>query len=56
MKWGSQEGDVLRSVNGQQMTDPGQAMQMMSALRNATQINIQVLRDGHPTTLTYQIQ
>jgi len=53
---GLQEGDVLRSVNGQQMSDPGQAMQMMSALRNASQISIQVLRDGQPTTLTYQIQ
>ena len=53
---GLQEGDVLRSVNGQLMSDPGQAMQMMSALRNASQISIQVLRDGQPTTLTYQIQ
>jgi hypothetical protein len=31
-------------------------MQMMGALRNASQISVQVLRDGHPTTLTYQIQ
>jgi general secretion pathway protein C len=53
---GLQEGDVLRSVNGQQMTDPTQAMQMMNALRSASQITIQVLREGHPTTLTYQIQ
>jgi general secretion pathway protein C len=53
---GLEEGDILRSVNGQQMTDAGQAMQMMSALRSASQISIQVLRDGHPTTLTYQIQ
>ncbi len=53
---GLEEGDVLRSVNGQQVTDPGQAMQMMSALRSASSINIQVLREGTPTTLTYQIQ
>jgi len=53
---GLEEGDVLRSVNGQQVTDPGQAMQMMSALRGANSISIQVLREGHPTTLTYQIQ
>jgi general secretion pathway protein C len=53
---GLEEGDVLRSVNGQPMNDPALAMQMMSSLRNANQINIQVLRDGHPTTLTYQIQ
>jgi general secretion pathway protein C len=53
---GLEEGDVLRSVNGQQVTDPGQAMQMMSGLRGVNSISIQVLRDGHPTTLTYQIQ
>jgi general secretion pathway protein C len=53
---GLEEGDVLRTVNGQTITDPTQAMQMMTTLRNATQISIQVLRDGHPTTLTYQIQ
>jgi general secretion pathway protein C len=53
---GLEEGDVLRSVNGQPMNDPALAMQMMSSLRNANQITIQVLRDGHPTTLTYQIQ
>jgi general secretion pathway protein C len=53
---GLQEGDVLRSINGQPMTDPAQAMQMMSAMRNATMVTIQVLRDGEPTTLTYQIQ
>jgi|SRR5271168_146237 general secretion pathway protein C len=53
---GLEEGDVLSSVNGQPMTDPAMAMQMMSQLRNASQISIQVLRDGQPTTLTYQIQ
>jgi len=53
---GLQEGDVLSSINGQAMNDPALAMQMMSQLRNATQIRIQVLRDGHPTTLSYQIQ
>ena len=53
---GLEEGDILHSINGQPMTDPSMAMQMMSQLRNATQISIQVLRDGHPTTLTYQIQ
>jgi len=53
---GLEEGDVLRSVNGQIVTDPGQAMQMMNSLRGANSIIIQVLREGHPTTLTYQIQ
>jgi type II secretion system protein C len=53
---GLQEGDVLSSINGQPVTDPSQAMQMMSALRNVTHLSIEVMRDGHMTTLSYQIQ
>lgn len=53
---GFEEGDVLRSINGQPLTDPSQAMSMMNALRNASQITVQVLRDGELVTLTYQIQ
>lgn len=53
---GLEEGDVLRMVNGQTITDPAQAMQMMNSLRYSSQISIQVLRDGNPTTLTYQVQ
>ena len=53
---GLEEGDVLRSVNGQPMNDPALAMQMMNSLRSASQVTIVVLRDGEPTTITYQIQ
>jgi general secretion pathway protein C len=53
---GLEEGDILHSVDGQQVTDPGQAMQMMSMLRNRNQLTVQVLREGKPVTLTYTIQ
>jgi type II secretion system protein C len=53
---GLEEGDVIRSVNGQSITDPAQAMGMMSALSNQSRIVVQVFRDGKPTTLIYQIQ
>ena len=53
---GFEEGDVLKSINGQALTDPSQAMSMMNAMRNASQITIQVLRDGEIVTMTYQIQ
>ncbi len=54
---GFEEGDVLRSINGQPMTDPAHG-DADDELRCATQVRlrVQVLRDGHPTTLTYQIQ
>jgi general secretion pathway protein C len=53
---GFQEGDVLRSVDGQQVTDPAQAMQMMNVLRNRNQLSVQVLREGKPVTLSFTIQ
>jgi general secretion pathway protein C len=53
---GLEEGDVIRSVNGQSITDPAQAMGMMGALSNQTHLTVQVFRDGKPTTLIYQIQ
>ncbi len=53
---GFEEGDVLRSVNGQTVNDPGQAMQMLNQLRNQRAINVQVMRDGKPVTLYYTIQ
>jgi general secretion pathway protein C len=53
---GFQEGDVLRTVDGQQVTDPAQAMQMMSMLRNRNQLSVQVLREGKPVTLSFTIQ
>lgn len=53
---GFEEGDLLSTVNGQTVTDPGQAMQMLSQLRNQHSITVQVSRDGKPVTLTYTIQ
>jgi type II secretion system protein C len=53
---GLQEGDVLHSVNGQPITDPAQAIQLMGELNNASSVSIQVIRAGQPTTLSYQIQ
>lgn len=53
---GFEEGDVLRSVNGQTVSDPGQAMQMLNQLRNQRTISVQVMRDGKPITLTYTIE
>ena len=53
---GLEEGDVIRSVNGQSITDPAQAMGMMGALSNQSHLIVQVFRDGKPITLVYQIQ
>lgn len=53
---GLQEGDVLKNVDGQQVTDPAQAMQMLNLLHNRSRINVQVLREGKPVTLNYQIE
>jgi len=52
---GLRDGDVLTSINGQPVNDPARAIQLLNGLRNQTSIEVQVLRNGSPMTLSYQI-
>ncbi len=52
---GLRDGDVLTAINGQPVNDPARAIQLLNGLRNQTSIEVQVLRNGSPMTLSYQI-
>lgn len=52
---GLQDGDVITGVDGQPMSDPVQAMQMLGTLRNRSSVGLEVLREGKPVKLSYQI-
>ncbi len=52
---GLRDGDVLTSIDGQRANDPARAIQLLNGLRNQTSIQVQVLRNGSPMTLSYQI-
>ena len=55
-KLGLRPGDVIRSVNGQPIDSLAQAMQVYKHLPTATEIDLQILRNGQPKELYYHIQ
>jgi general secretion pathway protein C len=53
---GLHDGDILMNINGQDVRDPAQAMQLFSTLRNAPSLTLQVQREGAPVQMHYTIQ
>ncbi len=49
-------GDVIRSINGMNMSDPQNFVKALTTLGSATQVQINLVRDGSPQTFDYQIQ
>jgi general secretion pathway protein C len=50
------QGDIIRSINGLSMNDPQNFMKALSTLQSATNVQINLLRNGAPQTFDYQIQ
>lgn len=55
-KIGLQNGDVIRSVNAQEVDDPGKFFQLYQGLKNERNITIDVMRNGQRQTLNYDIR
>ncbi|MBF6570472.1 MAG: PDZ domain-containing protein [Candidatus Binataceae bacterium] len=53
---GLQNGDILTNVNGQDVRDPSQAFQLFSQLRSAPSLSVEVMRNGAPMQMHYNIQ
>lgn len=53
---GINNGDMLRTINGYDMTSPDSALEAYSRLRAADRITIQMVRRGSPVTLDYTIR
>jgi len=53
---GLQNGDMLRTINGFDMTSPDSALEAYARLRSADHLSLQVVRRGQPTTIDYNIQ
>ncbi|MGZ3699548.1 MAG: type II secretion system protein GspC [Bdellovibrionota bacterium] len=55
-KLGLQNGDVIAGLNGTPINDPGKAFEMLNELKSgAGHLELQVKRDGRPSTFTYDI-
>lgn len=53
---GIQNGDMLRSINGFDMSSPDSALKAYTKLRNADHLTVAVERRGNPVTIDYNIQ
>ena len=53
---GLQDGDVVKNIAGQEINDPMRALELLSVLQNQQSIVIQVVRNGQPLQLNYQIR
>lgn len=52
---GLRNGDLVRTISGQAVTGPEQALAAYAALRSSTVIPVELTRDGAPLTMTYEI-
>jgi len=52
---GLQDGDLLNAVNGQSVGDPAKALVMLQSLQTMPSITLDVVRNGAPTQLHYNI-
>lgn len=53
---GIRSGDVLKSVNGEEVTSPTKALELYEQLKNSDNVNLEVERRGRPTNLEYEIK
>ncbi len=53
---GVQNGDMLRTINGYDMSDPATALEAYTRLQSANSLTLNVVRRGNPVTLNYNIQ
>lgn len=53
---GVQNGDMLRTINGFDLTDPNAILQAYTQLRAADHLTLQIVRRGNPISMDYQIQ
>jgi general secretion pathway protein C len=52
---GLHDGDILTDVNGENVSDPTRAIQLLGQLRQSPSISLEVMRDGRPVELHYEI-
>lgn len=55
-KIGLTNGDIIQRVNAEDVSDPGKFFQMYQGLKDERQITIDLLRNGQPQTLNYDIR
>ncbi|MGH7818897.1 MAG: type II secretion system protein GspC [Candidatus Binatia bacterium] len=55
-KIGLKNGDIVSSINGNELSDPARAMELFQQLKDEGRISVEVTRNRQPTTLSYEIR
>lgn len=55
-RFGLRSGDVVTAVNGVPMNNPVKALEVLRDLSSATQLTVDIERNGTPQSFTFQIQ
>ena len=55
-RFGLRSGDIVTAVNGVPMNNPVKALEVLRDLSSATQLTVDVQRNGAPQSFTFQIQ
>lgn len=55
-KIGVQNGDVIKSINGIELSSPDKALEAYSRLRNANKLSLDIVRRGKRETLDYSVE
>jgi type II secretory pathway component PulC len=53
---GIQNGDVLRTINGYELSSPEKALEIYSKLKEARRIELELERSGKPVRLVYHVK
>jgi len=55
-KIGMQNGDTIKSINGNEMSTPDQALSLYTKLRSASHLTLSIERRGETVTMDYTIK
>lgn len=53
---GLRNGDIIQSINGQELSDPAKALTLFQELRNASEIKVSGVRNKQPFETVYRIR
>ncbi len=55
-KIGLRNGDIIQRINDGELSDPARALALFQELRNEREIRVELVRNGQPKVLAYQVR
>lgn len=55
-KIGMKNGDIIKSINGLDVSSPEKALELFQQLKNESEFTVELLRNNSPQTMTYRVR